>query len=78
MANVSENTENPEPNQVWYTKSGRYVLIVIGGNGDLGFIWLDELDKTLSYSPLLNQLNYKTPYSVSEWGIMMNEYVRES
>lgn len=51
----------PQPNEVWRTKSGRVVLIVLVPEPwkQLGFIWFDELDRTFNCTQVLAQLETK-------------------
>ena len=67
---------DPKPNEVWLTKHGNLVLVVEHPMNEvackLGFVWYDAIDRTMSFSPLYNQLKEKTELSIKEWGEAMD------
>jgi len=77
---MSQEKRTPKPNEIWRTKSGRFVLVVehqmTEVEGKLGFIWFDEVDKNLNFSPLLDQLDEFYNLTTAEWGMMMGELVK--
>ena len=67
----------PQPNEVWLTREGRKVLVVLHPmsevGGSLGFVWWDSYDNTMNFSPLEDQLVEKTNLTILNWGMMMSE-----
>ena len=65
----------PQPNEIWTTQSGRMVLIVehpmTEVEGNLGFIWYDDVDNNMNFSPLQDQLVEKTEHTIETWGALM-------
>lgn len=76
---VHELEELPKPNEVWMTKSGRMVLVVehpmTEVEGSLGFIWFDEVDKNVNFSPVKDQLEKKADQTIGTWGALMSHLV---
>ena len=61
----------PKLHEVWQTKAGNQVLIVInydhGKNGELKMLWWDEIDQELTISDLHNRLSHKLPITPKDW-----------
>jgi len=84
---VGHTVENREPKtvqiapkngEVWETKSGNIVLIVerpVSADPEIGFVWLDPIDKTLCYTAVLSQLSRRVNISITEWGMMMQAWM---
>jgi len=68
----------PKPNEIWRTKSGRLALVVEGPAGNMGFVWHDEEENILVYSPLPDQLDHKTNKSLSAWGTIIQNRIPEA
>lgn len=67
----------PQPNEIWLTESGRSVLIVehpmTEVEGNLGFIWFDEVDNTMNFSPVMDQLKELIEgATIADWGSLMS------
>ena len=68
----------PQPNEVWITKEGRFVLAVFDAARPdrVGFVWYDSFDNTLTFTPLEQQLLKKSDLTIAEWGLIMHESTR--
>lgn len=72
------NMYEAKPNEIWMTKSGRKVLVVEGPNGEIGFVWFDEIDNKLTYCPLLNQLDKKLDDGIRDWAIGLETQINNA